>query len=115
MRDVIPMPDVPVGTVPNGAGSQFAAIGAFIATAAGWLPFILALLPAVYYLILIYESKTVQGWVERRRARRAARKLANAQAAVIVAAAQGEAKAVVAEAAVVVAKDELKSIPPKAS
>lgn len=69
----LPMPDVPTGSVPNGAGSQFAAIGAFVATAAGWLPFILALLPAIYYVILIWESKTVQELVAKRRARKAAK------------------------------------------
>lgn len=98
MRDALPIPDVPVGSVPNGAGSQFAAIGAFVATAAGWLPFILATLPAIYYLILIWESKTVQGWVEKRRARKAAMKVAKTQAAVVV-----------ATAAVAVAKDEAKA------
>lgn len=106
----LPIPDVPTSSVPNGAGTQLTAIAGFAATAAGYIPYILALLPAIYYCILIWESKTVQEWVAKRRAAKAARKLAKAKATVIVTAAQGEAKSVVAEAAVAVAKDEVKAL-----
>lgn len=118
LSNPLPVPDAPVGevvtSVPSGAGTQSLAIAGFVTTALGYLPVVLALIPAFYYLILIYESKTVQDWVARRRARKAAKKLAKAKATAIVAAAQGEAKTVVADAAVAVAKDEIKSTQPPA-
>jgi energy-converting hydrogenase Eha subunit B len=50
-------------------------LGALVATFMGWLPAIIALVPAVYYSILIYESKTVQKFFQRRRAKRLARRI----------------------------------------
>lgn len=97
MRDALPMPDVPT-TVPNGLGSHVTAIAAFGVSLMGYIPYLFAALPAIYYLILIWESKTVQEWVARRRARKAAMKVAKTQAAVVV-----------ATAAVAVAKDEAKA------
>lgn len=55
--------------IPHGAS-----IGALLGVLMGWLPVIVALIPAVYYLLLIYESKTVQKWVRRRRWKRAAKR-----------------------------------------
>jgi len=46
-----------------------ASIGTFLVTFMGLLPAVLALIPATYYLILIYESKTIQRFVRRRRMR----------------------------------------------
>lgn len=94
----LPIPDVP--SLPNGAGTQMTAIAAFVATAAGYLPFILALLPAIYYLILIWESKTVQGFIERRRQRRLVKEAAKVQARALVLNAQVAAGAKVADAKV---------------
>lgn len=70
MRDNLPMPDVP-SINPTDALPHVASVGALVATMVGWLPFIVALIPAVYYCILIWESKTVQGWVAARRQRKA--------------------------------------------
>jgi ABC-type uncharacterized transport system permease subunit len=36
-----------------------------IATVAGWLPAIAALVSIIYGSIRIYETKTVQGWIKR--------------------------------------------------
>ena len=57
----------------------------------GWLPFVVAIIPAIYYLILIYESKTVQGFVERRRERNRVKLVAKLKAKAIVVSAQIEA------------------------
>jgi hypothetical protein len=103
MRDTmnsLPMPDVP-SSVPNGAGSQAAAIGAFVASLAGWLPYFFAALPAIYYIILIWESKTVQGLVERRRQRRLVKETARLRAKALVLNAQVAAGEKVADAKVV--------------
>lgn len=64
------VPAEPQNLVPHGAS-----IATLFATIMGWLPGVIALVPAVYYLILIYESKTVQKWVSRRRAQKLARRL----------------------------------------
>ena len=40
-------------------------IGGILATLAGWLPAIAALLSIVWTLIRIYETKTVQKWLEK--------------------------------------------------
>ena len=49
---------------------QTASILAIIAAVIGWLPAIVAIVPAIYYGVLIWESKTVQGWLKRRRAKK---------------------------------------------
>lgn len=87
MRD-LPVPDVPTTTLPNGIGTHLAAIGAFVVSFAGYIPYLFAALPAIYYVILIWESKTVQDFVARRRARKAALNLAKLNAKVLVAGAQ---------------------------
>lgn len=48
-------------------------LGAIIGTLAGWLPPIAALIAAVWYCVQIYESKSFQGFLMRRRAKRAER------------------------------------------
>lgn len=100
MHDALPMPDVPGGTIPNGAGAQVTAVAAFAASMSGYVPVILALLPAIYYLLLIWESKTVQGWVTARRARKAELNLAKLKAQTLVVGAKIEAAAEVAVAQV---------------
>lgn len=42
-------------------------LGTVVATLAGWLPSIAALLTIVWSAIRIWESRTVQGWVARLR------------------------------------------------
>lgn len=54
----------------HGPAPQAANIGALFAAFAGWIPVFIAIIPAVYYAILIWESKTVQGWVQKYRARK---------------------------------------------
>ncbi len=53
-------------------GNIFSA-SAIIGVFAGWLPAIAALVAAVWYLIQIYESATIQRWVAGRRIRKIAR------------------------------------------
>lgn len=48
--------------------------GAVIVTILGYLPAVAALLGILWYAILIYESRTVQHMLKRRRLRRAARR-----------------------------------------
>jgi predicted acyltransferase (DUF342 family) len=79
MKPVLPVPDVP-NFDPSSVVPQTASITALLAVLAGWLPMFIALIPAVYYLFLIYETKTVQGWLEKWRERRAQRRLAKAKA-----------------------------------
>ena len=61
---------------PHQVAAHTASIAALIGTMAGWLPVIVAIIPALYYCLLIYESKTVQKWIRRRRLKRAARRRA---------------------------------------
>ena len=117
MRAVIPVPDTPaLDLVPNNAALHGLSLGALMTTFMGWLPAILAIIPAAYYLLLIFESKTVQSLLERRRLRRAARRAARAEAAATVAHAKLDATKQVAEAkvdadkAVVAAEVEIKKI-----
>ena len=97
-----PIPDIPVvGVDPTTVTQivpQSASIAALLAVIAGWLPVIVAIIPALYYLVLIYETKTVQGWVSHWRERRAARKLAKAKAAALKAEALVTAQIVKIEA-----------------
>lgn len=46
---------------------------AIITSMLGWAPAFGALVAAIWYLIKIYESETVQRWVRERRARKLAR------------------------------------------
>lgn len=42
-------------------------IGVVVATIANWLPAIAALISIVWTCIRIYETKTVQGWLHKRK------------------------------------------------
>lgn len=88
-----------------------------MATIVGWLPVIVAVIPAIYYLILIWESSTVQHYVRNLRMRRQARRIARlkakakvAQAALdaeeLLRAARSEAKEKVKVAAAEAVKDK---------
>lgn len=48
-------------------------IGAIIGSFAGWAPAIAAVVALIWYLIQIFESKTVQRWMSERRMRKLAR------------------------------------------
>lgn len=102
MRDrleSLPMPDVPVSD-PAQIVPHFASVGALFAVIAGWLPYFVAIIPAIYYCILIYESKTVQGLIERRRQRRLVKEAAKLKAKALVLNAQVKAGEKVADAKV---------------
>lgn len=60
------------------------AAGTIVMTLVGVLPGIAAVLAAIWYLVQIYESKTVQGWLDRRRIASRARKLAKLEAKKLV-------------------------------
>lgn len=66
-----PTADQAIQVIPHGAS-----IGALFMAFLGWLPGIVAVVPAIYYGLLIYESKTVQGWLKRRSARKRAKRVA---------------------------------------
>lgn len=53
--------------------THVASLGGLIAAALGYLPAVVALIPATYYLILIYESKTVQAAMHCHRRKKMAR------------------------------------------
>lgn len=74
----LPVPDTPAIDI-NSAVPHGASIGALAATFMGWLPVIVAIIPAIYYGVLIFESKTVQKWIRRRRLKRAARRRAKSK------------------------------------
>lgn len=75
MTENLPSPDVTV--------AHSASLGTLLATMVGWLPIFFALVPAIYYCVLIWESDTVQKWRKRRRHHRALRRrLKSAQAKV---------------------------------
>jgi hypothetical protein len=88
-------PDVATQLVPHGAS-----IGAIIGALMGWLPAFIALIPAAYYGILIYESKTVQGWLHRRFERKSRKRIAKLRAKAKVVSAQLEAAEMVRSAKV---------------
>jgi hypothetical protein len=69
----LPVPDTPAVDV-NSVVPHGASIGALFATFMGWLPVVVAIIPAIYYAVLIFESKTVQKWIRRRRLRKAAKR-----------------------------------------
>lgn len=71
---------------------QLAALGALIASLAGWLPYaLIAAIPTIYYLLMIWEMRTVQHFVNNWRTRRIARRYAKAQAKAKIALARLEA------------------------
>lgn len=88
----------PQALVPHGAS-----ILALAGTLMGYIPVVIAIIPALYYLLLIYESVTVQGWLAHRRALKAAIKLAKLKAQVIVVSARIDAAADVKAAKVTAA------------
>jgi hypothetical protein len=58
--------------------TQLVALGALLASLAGWIPYaIVAAIPTIYYLLMIWEMKTVvhwrNNWVQKRIARKYAR------------------------------------------
>lgn len=65
----LPVPDIP-NIDPSQIVPQTASIAAILAVAAGWVPIIVAIIPAIYYAFLIWETKTVQGWLKRRAAKK---------------------------------------------
>lgn len=65
--------------VSHWAGHAFSA-GAIIATVAGWLPVIAALVAAVWYVLQIYESATCQKFLDKRRRLYKARRIAKLRA-----------------------------------
>jgi hypothetical protein len=65
--------------------------GAIIGTFVGWLPAAAALAGFVWYLIQIWESKTVQDWLNKRLMLRKARRIAKLRAKEKVIVAQLEA------------------------
>lgn len=92
---------------------SFAALstGAIIGTILGWLPYIAAFAAFVWYVIQIWESRTIQHWWANRQMLRRARKIAQLKAHEKIIAAQllalqtvraarKEAKEIVTEAAV---------------
>lgn len=86
------MPGARIMTPP---GMTYAADGtglvAIALTFAGFLPPIAAILAGCWYLVQIYESKTVQAWIERRALARRARKLLKLEAKRLVLAAEIDA------------------------
>lgn len=49
-------------------------MGTFVAVLLGVLPTVIAIVPALYWGIMIWESKTVQNWRRRRRRLKAHRR-----------------------------------------
>jgi hypothetical protein len=73
----LPVPDNPeqiTQVVPH-----VASLGTLAATAIGWLPVLFALIPALYYCVLIWESKTMIAWRRRRRIKKASRRRARSK------------------------------------
>jgi len=54
------------------AAGDVVSISTVVATIAGLLPHVAALLTVVWSVIRIYETKTVQDWLARRRKRKSA-------------------------------------------
>lgn len=98
MRD-LPIPDVPIEAPSVVAASpHVAAIGAIGAAIYGWIPVIVTLIPAIYYLILIWQTSTVQHFVRNWRMRRQGRRFVKLQAKAKVAKAALDAEELVRSA-----------------
>lgn len=67
-----------------------ASVGTVVSSLLGWLPPAAALIAFVWYLIQIYESKTIRRWLERRRVR----KIAQHHAAIIILETKGALEAI---------------------
>lgn len=91
------MPDTPD---PAAIVGHTASISALVAAIAGWVPVIVAIIPAIYYLILIWESTTVQHYVRNVRMRRKARRMLKLKAKAHVAQAALEAEELIRQARV---------------
>ncbi len=100
MRDNLPFPDLPVdpGHAVVVATPHAASIAALVAAIAGWVPVIVAVIPAIYYLILIWESSTVQHYIRNLRMRRQARKILRLKAKAKVVQAKLDAEELVRQA-----------------
>jgi hypothetical protein len=72
--------------------TQLVALGALLASLAGWIPYaIIAAIPTIYYLLMIWEMRTVQHALNNWRTKRIAKKYAKAQARAKIALARLEA------------------------
>lgn len=91
---------------PASAAAHTASIGTLFGTAMGYLPVILAIIPAIYYLLLIYESKTVQHYLANRAMKRAAMLVALANAKKMIAEAKWTAANVLKEATKIVPAEQ---------
>ncbi len=89
-----PMPE------PGVLAAHGISLGALAGSLIGWLPLVAALVPMVYYLILIWESRTVQHWMRNARMRRKARKIAKLKAKLKVTTAALDAEETIREARV---------------
>ncbi len=67
------MQDNPVGDHVLSWFGNGASLGAVGLALIGWLPPIAAVIAVIWYMIQIYESNTVQGWIRSRRTRKLAR------------------------------------------
>lgn len=75
-------------------------LGAIAMTIAGVLPAVAALVAVIWYTIQIYESNTAQKWLEKRRMKRKARRVARIRAESKVLLAELEALETIREARV---------------
>lgn len=78
-------------------------LGVIVATLAQFLPAFAAAAAAIWYAVQIYESDTCQHWLEKRRMKHKARKIASLRAQQKVLLAELEALEIVREARVVAA------------
>jgi hypothetical protein len=102
MRDDLPVPDFPEsldpGHVVATAAPHAASLGALMAAIAGWVPVIVAIIPAIYYLILIWESSTVQHYIRNLRMRHQARRILRLKAKAKVVQAKLDAEELIRQA-----------------
>lgn len=92
---------------PTAAGDTVAG-GAIIGTLMGYLPVFVAIIGGIWYLIQIWESKTVQEWWLRRQAANKVRKIASLQSQQKIIVAELEALEVV-RAAQVLASEKVET------
>jgi hypothetical protein len=81
-------------------------LGAIVATIAGYLPILAAMIALFWYCIQIWESRTVQHWYQNRKMIRKARKIAQLKAKEKVISAQLDALETIRQAKVE-ARDKL--------
>ena len=75
----------------DGWFTQTISVSALIAAVTGWVPFALAAIPIVYYLIMIWETRTVVHWRNNWKQKRIAKQYAKLKAREKVTLAQLEA------------------------